>query len=114
MAFSLGSRHIQTRLVEPSVKSLNSGDVFVLVTAKDIHLWNGKDASIMKKAKVWCILCSHGNFSYTFHEIWMQLCWPKGFSFWRFICLNILRVSRSFMDQVHGVDLYFEVLYRFL
>lgn len=46
-----GSRHIQTRLVEPSVKSLNSGDVFVLVTAKDIHLWNGKDASIMKKAK---------------------------------------------------------------
>ena len=52
MAFALGSRHIQTRLVEPSVKSLNSGDVFVLVTAKDIHLWNGKDASIMKKAKV--------------------------------------------------------------
>ena len=50
----------------------------------------------------------------TFHEIWMQLCWPKGFSFWRFICLNILRLRRSFMDQVHGVDLYFEVLYRFL
>ncbi|XP_068758253.1 uncharacterized protein [Montipora capricornis] len=46
-----GSRHIQTRLVEPSVKSLNSGDVFILVTPKDVHLWNGKDASIMKKAK---------------------------------------------------------------
>lgn len=48
----LGSRHVQTRLVEPSVKSLNSGDVFVLVTPKELHLWNGKDASIMKKAKV--------------------------------------------------------------
>ena len=48
----LGSRHIQTRLVEPSVKSMNSGDVFVLVTPKDLHLWNGKDTSIMKKAKV--------------------------------------------------------------
>lgn len=46
-----GSRHIQTRLVQPSAKSLNSGDVFVLVTPKEIHLWNGKDASIMKKAK---------------------------------------------------------------
>lgn len=49
---ALGSRHIQTRLVEPSAKSLNSGDVFVLVTPKEIHLWNGKDANIMKKAKV--------------------------------------------------------------
>ncbi|KAL9959859.1 hypothetical protein ACROYT_G033223 [Oculina patagonica] len=46
-----GARHIQTRLVEPSVKSLNSGDVFVLVTPKEVHLWNGKDASVMKKAK---------------------------------------------------------------
>ena len=52
IAVVVGSRHIQTRLVEPSIKSLNSGDVFVLVTPKEIHLWNGKDASIMKKAKV--------------------------------------------------------------
>ncbi|KAJ7370835.1 hypothetical protein OS493_029379 [Desmophyllum pertusum] len=50
-----GSRHIQTRLVEPSIKSLNSGDVFVLVTPKEIHLWNGKDASIMKKAKAYVV-----------------------------------------------------------
>ena len=55
--YTLGSRHIQTRLVEPSAKSLNSGDVFVLVTPKEIHLWNGKDASIMKKAKV-CLIVS--------------------------------------------------------
>ena len=26
----------------------------------------------------------------TFHEIWMQLCWPKGFSFWRFICFTVV------------------------
>ena len=38
--------------MEPTAKSLNSGDVFLLVTPKEIHLWNGKDASIMKKAKV--------------------------------------------------------------
>lgn len=49
---TLGARHIQTRLVEPSAKSLNSGDVFILVTPKEMHLWNGRDASIMKKAKV--------------------------------------------------------------
>ena len=47
-----GSRHLQTRLVEPSAKSLNSGDVFVLVTPKVVHLWNGTDANVMKKAKV--------------------------------------------------------------
>ena len=47
-----GSRHIQTRLVEPSANSLNSGDVFIVVTPKEVHLWNGRDASIMKKAKV--------------------------------------------------------------
>ncbi|XP_074610420.1 uncharacterized protein LOC141864543 isoform X2 [Acropora palmata] len=46
-----GSRHIQTRLVEPSANSLNSGDVFIVVTPKEVHLWNGRDASIMKKAK---------------------------------------------------------------
>ena len=44
--------------MEPSAKSLNSGDVFVLVTPKEIHLWSGKDASIMKKAKVTCQILS--------------------------------------------------------
>ena len=48
----VGSRHIQTRLVEPSANSLNSGDVFIVVTPKEVHLWNGRDATIMKKAKV--------------------------------------------------------------
>ena len=38
--------------MEPSANSLNSGDVFIVVTPKEVHLWNGRDASIMKKAKV--------------------------------------------------------------
>eukprot|EP00794_Sanderia_malayensis_P005929 gene5929-6615_t len=46
-----GARNIQTRLVEPSVSSLNSGDVFVMVTPKSIHQWNGKFCSIMEKAR---------------------------------------------------------------
>ncbi|XP_015764099.1 PREDICTED: supervillin-like [Acropora digitifera] len=50
-----GSRHIQTRLVEPSANSLNSGDVFIVVTPKEVHLWNGRDASIMKKAKAYVL-----------------------------------------------------------
>ncbi|XP_031552227.1 supervillin-like isoform X2 [Actinia tenebrosa] len=46
-----GHRHLQTRLVEPSAKSLNSGDAFVLVTEKNVYVWLGKGANIMKKAK---------------------------------------------------------------
>ena len=47
-----GARNVQTRLVEPSVESMNSGDVFVLVTPKQVHQWNGKFCSIMEKARV--------------------------------------------------------------
>ena len=47
-----GARNVQTRLVEPSVASMNSGDVFILVTPKLVHQWNGKFCSIMEKARV--------------------------------------------------------------
>ena len=43
---------MQTRLVEPSVESLNSADSFLLVTEKYLHVWNGKDSNVMKKSKV--------------------------------------------------------------
>lgn len=46
-----GARHIQTRLVEPKSSSMNSGDVFVLVTPKYVFQWNGKNCSIMEKAR---------------------------------------------------------------
>lgn len=48
----LGARHIQARLIEPKTASMNSGDVFVLVTPKYVHQWNGKNCSIMEKARV--------------------------------------------------------------
>jgi len=46
-----GARHVQTRLVEPKTSSMNSGDVFVLVTPKYVHQWNGKNCSIMEKSR---------------------------------------------------------------
>ena len=49
---STGHRHMQTRLVEPTVESLNSADSFILVTEKFLHVWNGKDSNVMKKSKV--------------------------------------------------------------
>ncbi|XP_078345017.1 uncharacterized protein LOC144630533 isoform X1 [Oculina patagonica] len=47
-----GRRHLQVRLVEPSLKSLNSGDCFALVTEKDLFSWTGKDCNPYEKAKV--------------------------------------------------------------
>ena len=40
------------RLVEPSVRSLNSGDCFLLVTAEHCILWSGEFANEQEKAKV--------------------------------------------------------------
>ena len=47
-----GRRHLQVRLVEPSLKSLNSGDCFALVTDKHLFAWIGKDCNPYEKAKV--------------------------------------------------------------
>lgn len=46
-----GARHVQMRLIEPKTCQMNSGDVFVLVTPKYVHQWNGKNCSIMEKAR---------------------------------------------------------------
>lgn len=52
MLFHLkGGRNVQVRLVEPTSSSMNSGDVFVLVTPKHVFQWNGKNCSILEKAK---------------------------------------------------------------
>ena len=66
LLLNLGARNVQTRLVEPIVESMNSGDVFVLVTPKQVHQWNGKFCSIMEKARVGFIFsafCSCYKFS---------------------------------------------------
>ncbi len=52
-----GRKHIQTRLVEPSVTSLNSGDVFLLVSGKQLFNWVGKSANVIEKARVSLKMC---------------------------------------------------------
>ncbi|XP_054463467.1 supervillin [Anoplopoma fimbria] len=46
-----GRRHVQVRLVEPSVQSLNSGDCFLLVTPDHCILWSAEFANEEEKAK---------------------------------------------------------------
>ncbi|KAM8845237.1 supervillin-like isoform 3-T3 [Spinachia spinachia] len=46
-----GRRHVQVRLVEPSVQSLNSGDCFVLVTPEHCILWSAQFANEQERAK---------------------------------------------------------------
>ncbi|XP_068574355.1 supervillin-like isoform X4 [Cebidichthys violaceus] len=46
-----GRRHVQVRLVEPSVQSLNSGDCFLLVTPEHCILWSAEFANEQEKAK---------------------------------------------------------------
>ncbi|KAM4598323.1 supervillin [Polymixia lowei] len=46
-----GSCHVQVRLVEPSVRSLNSGDSFLLVSPDLCVLWSGEFANASERAK---------------------------------------------------------------
>ncbi|XP_078140648.1 supervillin [Centroberyx gerrardi] len=46
-----GRRQVQARLVEPSVRSLNSGDCFLLVSPDRCILWSGEFANAQEKAK---------------------------------------------------------------
>ncbi len=56
LIFSLpGRRHCQLRLVEPSYKSINSGDCYLLITPQRSFVWVGEYANVIEKAKV-CLL----------------------------------------------------------
>ncbi|XP_072417908.1 supervillin-like isoform X2 [Chiloscyllium punctatum] len=46
-----GRRHVQVRLVQPRASSLNSGDCFLLVTAKHCFLWIGEFANVIERSK---------------------------------------------------------------
>uniref|UniRef100_A0A8C7DAV3 Supervillin c n=1 Tax=Oncorhynchus kisutch TaxID=8019 RepID=A0A8C7DAV3_ONCKI len=46
-----GWHHVQVRLVEPTARSLNSGDCFLLVTPTHCILWSGEFANATEKAK---------------------------------------------------------------
>ena len=43
---------VQTRLVEPHGRSVNSGDCYILVTPEKIIAWEGQFANVIEKAKV--------------------------------------------------------------
>eukprot|EP01103_Thecamoeba_quadrilineata_P021404 TRINITY_DN9831_c0_g1_i1.p1 TRINITY_DN9831_c0_g1~~TRINITY_DN9831_c0_g1_i1.p1 ORF type:complete len:1007 (-),score=223.26 TRINITY_DN9831_c0_g1_i1:67-2865(-) len=46
-----GRRQIRAKQVDPTVKSLNKGDVFILDCGDVIYQWNGSEAARMKKGK---------------------------------------------------------------
>ncbi|XP_064844563.1 supervillin-like isoform X2 [Oncorhynchus masou masou] len=46
-----GWHYVQVRLVEPTARSLNSGDCFLLVTPTHCILWSGEFANATEKAK---------------------------------------------------------------
>ena len=59
----VGRRNVQVRLVECAVKSLNDGDVFLLLTETELFQWIGKASNGFERAKVtllifhwcWCV-----------------------------------------------------------
>ncbi|XP_031427263.1 supervillin isoform X3 [Clupea harengus] len=46
-----GWRQVQVRVVEPAVRSLNSGDCFLLVTPQHCYSWSGRAANAAERAK---------------------------------------------------------------
>lgn len=52
-----GRRHVQVRLVEPSVSSLNSGDCFLLIAPEHCILWRGAFANEQEIAKAHELAC---------------------------------------------------------
>ncbi|CAK9816931.1 SVIL [Anthophora plagiata] len=46
-----GRRHVQVRLVEPIVESINSGDNFVLVTKSEVYNYIGKYCNVIEKVR---------------------------------------------------------------
>ena len=46
-----GRRCCQTRVVEPKVTSINSGDAYVLVTPREVFNWVGKYANVIERSR---------------------------------------------------------------
>ena len=46
-----GRRHAQTRLVQPSVTSVNEGDDFILITQDEVFHYKGEFANVIERAK---------------------------------------------------------------
>lgn len=63
LLYGTGRRHVQTRLVEPRVSSLNSGDCFLLVTAEHCVVWIGEFSNVIERAKVGAVVACASKFS---------------------------------------------------
>ncbi len=48
----LGRRYCHARLVEPSSRSINSGDAYLLITTDKVFAWIGEYCNIIEKTKV--------------------------------------------------------------
>ena len=48
----VGRKNVQTRLVQPLANSVNSGDVFILLSKTELYLFQGKKSNIIEKARV--------------------------------------------------------------
>lgn len=48
----VGRRHVQVQLVECAAKSLNEGDVFLLLTETELFQWIGQESNGFERAKV--------------------------------------------------------------
>ena len=63
-----GRRLCQMRLVEPSFKSINSGDAYLLITSNQAYAWVGDYCNVIEKAKVNSVLNEIGSFSILFFK----------------------------------------------
>jgi len=55
----VGRRKVRSRLVNPTKASINSEDVFVLVTPTELYEYVGAKANVIEKAKVRIAVLAH-------------------------------------------------------
>jgi len=55
----VGRRKVRSRLVNPTRASINSEDVFVLVTPTELYEYVGAKANVIEKAKVRTVSIMH-------------------------------------------------------
>ena len=60
--------------MEPSASSLNSGDVFVVVSEKYLFHWVGKGANVIEKARVSNLIGCFHNYTVTIAAAAMDVC----------------------------------------
>lgn len=65
------------RLVEPTARSLNSGDCFLLITPKYCFMWSGEFANVIEKAKVATFTRCVDSWLYSMKTFCVRVCWNR-------------------------------------